>query len=404
MNAEINYAIQNGLVDLSCLQKEIEMRKRDELLGRHPYKIWKGKNGRWSTYLPDGEKGRIQRSRGSRKEIEDVVVSYWKMREENPTIREVFEEWNDRRLELKKIVNATHLRNINVFNRHYKEFGKKRIKSVDAEAFGEFLERQIPEHNLTSKAFSNLKTVTRGFLKRAKKRKLVAFNIEEMLQDLDTSDSEFLKVIKEDYEEVFDEYEMDKMISYLKENLDMLNTGILLMFVTGIRIGETVVLKHTDFKGNTFHIRRTETRFLNEDGKYVCEVKEFPKSQAGVRTAIIPEDYAWLTKRLQLLNPFEEYIFVKDKTRISTQSMRMRLKRLCKKLGIYHKSPHKIRKTYGSILLDNHVDKKLIIGQMGHTNITCTENYYHRNRRSIEKKSQIISDIPEFRIKNDKNE
>ena len=44
------------------------------------------------------------------------------------------------------------------------------------------------------------------------------------------------------------------------------------------------------------------------------------------------------------------------------------------------KSPHKIRKTYGSILLDNHIDNKLIIEQMGRTDIRCTEEHYHRNR------------------------
>ena len=76
--------------------------------------------------------------------------------------------------------------------------------------------------------------------------------------------------------------------------------------------------------------------------------------------------------------------------------MRARLWRICKKLGIYNKSPHKIRKTYGSILLDNHIDNKVIIDQMGHTDILCTEEHYHRNRKSIDVKSQLISSIPEF--------
>ncbi|MDE7030923.1 MAG: site-specific integrase, partial [Lachnospiraceae bacterium] len=57
---------------------------------------------------------------------------------------------------------------------------------------------------------------------------------------------------------------------------------------------------------------------------------------------------------------------------------------------------HKIRKTYGSILLDNHIDNKVIIDQMGHTDILCTEEHYHRNRKSIDVKSQLISSIPEF--------
>lgn len=77
--------------------------KRKELLEKHPYKIWKGKDGKWYTYLPDDKKGRVQRERNSQRGIEDVIIAYWKTQMENPTIQEIFQEWNDHRLELKKI-------------------------------------------------------------------------------------------------------------------------------------------------------------------------------------------------------------------------------------------------------------------------------------------------------------
>mgnify|MGYP002701803426 CR=1 FL=1 len=392
----MKFAIDNDMIDMSFVQEQIEMKKREEILKKHPYKIWKGKDGNWYTYLPNKEKGRVLKKKTIKKDLEDDIIEYWEDELEDPTITDVFEEWNNRRLELKKISEATHLRNCQVFNRHYEEFGKYRIKSIDENQIVEFLEEQIAYHNLTAKAFSNLKTITRGFLKRAKKRKLVMFNVEEIFNDIDISEIKFKKVIKEDYEEVFNEEEMPIIIDYLKNNPDLTNLGIMLMFVTGIRVGEVVGLKHDDFEGNTFKIRRTETRFKNENGEYVRLIKEFPKSQAGVRTAIIPKDYEWLTKSLRLQNPFDEYIFVKDGSRISTQAVRARLWRICKKLGIYNKSPHKIRKTYGSILLDNHIDNRLIIEQMGHTDILCTEEHYHRNRKSIDVKAQLISSIPEF--------
>lgn len=391
-------AANDDIMFSSYVQEILEMSRKKELLQKHPYKINQGKDGKWRTYIPDAEKGRRLIKKSSRESLENVVVSYWKAESEDPTIKEVFEEWNNRRLELQKISPGTHLRNTQIFNRHYSEMGKKRIKAVCPEEYEEFLEGQIVAHNLTAKAFSNLKTVTRGFLKRAKKRKLIGFNVEELFQELDVSESEFCKTIKEDYEEVFDEEEMPKIMEYLLVHLDTANIAILLMFLTGARVGEIVSLKHSDFSGCTFKIRRTETRF-KRDEKYICEVKEFPKSQAGVRTAIIPDEYEWLTGKIKALNPFGEYVFVKDGKRMTTQSIRMRLRRICDKLGIYRKSPHKIRKTYGSILLDNHLDNQLIISQMGHTNILCTENHYHRNRKGITKKSAIISSIPEFMIK-----
>ena len=400
-NSEIlQKAIADGIIDINTLGKQIEMNERKKYLDMHKYNIWQGeKDHKWYTYLPDHEKGRRLVKRASKSELEDEIISFFKEEEYNPTIEEVFNEWNDHRLDIKKIGNATHLRNQQIFRRHYFDFGDRKIKTVRLDEISDFLEVQIPNFNLTAKSFSNLKSITRGFLKRAKKRRLINFNVEELFQELDTTDTDFKIPIKEDFEEVFDEDEMPEMISYLSKHADMQNVAILLMFVTGARIGEIVALKHSDFEGMTFKIRRTETRY-KMDGKYVCSVKDFPKSQAGVRTVIIPKEYEWLVKKIKMLNPFSDYIFLnKNKERIHTHSIRMRLRRVCDKLGIYRKSPHKIRKTYGTILLDNNIDKQLIVGQMGHTDIVCTEKHYHRNRKSVDKKSEILSSIPDFKIK-----
>lgn len=35
---------------------------------------------------------------------------------------------------------------------------------------------------------------------------------------------------------------------------------------------------------------------------------------------------------------------------------------------------------------------------MGHSDITTSEKYYHRNRKTLKKKSEIINSIPEFTL------
>lgn len=396
----LKYAIESGMIDLQHLQAEIDMKERRQYLKQHPYSIWQGKNdNKFYTYLPDDTKKRILVRRNTKEEIQNVVINYWKEQELNPTLQEVFDEWNDRRLGLKKIVPSTHERNQQVFRRHYKGIEDKRIRSVTEDWIMDFLEQQIAIHDLTSKAFSNLKGVTKGFLKRAKRRKLIDLSIESVLNDMDLSDRDFRKVIKEDYEEVFSEEETDKMMAYLQSNLDVKNLGILLIFVTGLRVGELVALKHEDFNGNIIKIRRTEVRYADGHGKHEYCVKEFPKTEAGVRSAIIPADFTWLADRLKLLNPFGEYVFTDNGKRLTTNTIRRRLTRLCQKLNIYAKSPHKIRKTYGSILIDNNLDARLITDLMGHTNISTTEQHYHRNRKTMIKKAQIIANIPEFQAK-----
>lgn len=394
----LNYLQEEGIVNLAAVQEMLEMKKREELLSMHTFNIWQGKNGKWYTYLPDKEKGRIQRERTTKKAIEDVVVSFWKEAAENPTIEEVFNEWNDRRLKLNKIKQSTHSRNQQIFKRHFTGLNSKRIKTLLPEEIEDFLEEEIADKGLSAKAFSNLKSITRGFLKHAKRHKLISYNVEEIFDELDVSEKNFQKNHKEDAEEVFTEEELSKVIDYLTENPNMYNLGFLLMFVTGLRVGELTTLKWKDYNGMSVKVGRSETRYKDAAGKLVYEVSE-PKTEAGYRTVVIPRDYIWIMERLRAINPFTEYIFSERGERVHTYCFRNRLKTVCQKTGCIIKSPHKIRKTYGSILLDNNIDNRLIIGQMGHTNILCTENYYHRNRRNEEKKQQIISQIPEFNTK-----
>ena len=67
-------------------------------------------------------------------------------------------------------------------------------------------------------------------------------------------------------------------------------------------------------------------------------------------------------------------------------------------VDIINKSPHKIRKTYGSILLDNQVDHKLIEKQMGHTDVLTIEIHYHRDRKRIAQKMGVLNNLPEFAV------
>ena len=398
MDDVLKYAVENGMIDMTYIREQIEMNKRKELLEKHPYKIWEGKDGKWYTYLPDNEKGRRLIKRKSLRDIEDVVITQIKEDEENPTIADVFQEWNERRLELKKIAKSTYDRDAACFKRHYSDFGTRRIKSVSENEFVDFLEEQIAKFDLSAKAFGGLLSITKRFLKFAKKRGYIKFSVEESLDDMDLTGVSFKRTIKEDSDEVFDEPETDKIIAYLKDNLDVWNIGLLLMFVTGVRVGELSTLKHEDFSSDSVKIRRTETVYFDENRKRVYDIKEFPKTKAGVREIIIPADYRWILNKIKCINPWSEYVFSNQNgDRMTGACFRHRLYRICDKLGIKRRSTHKIRKTYGSILLDNNVDNRLIINQMGHTNIITTETKYHRDRRTRDKKSSIISDIPDFK-------
>ena len=105
----LKYALECGIIDLQHLREELYMKQKQHYLEMHTYSIWEGKDGKFYTYLPDKIKGRIKKKKSTREDIEKVIVDYWKQQAENPTIEEVFNEWNDRKLALKKIIWITNL-------------------------------------------------------------------------------------------------------------------------------------------------------------------------------------------------------------------------------------------------------------------------------------------------------
>ena len=62
------------------MQEQIALSKRKELLEKHPFRIWEGRNGSWYTYLPGENSKQILKKRSTTQSIEDFVCDYWKWR------------------------------------------------------------------------------------------------------------------------------------------------------------------------------------------------------------------------------------------------------------------------------------------------------------------------------------
>ena len=385
------------MLNLSYVQEKMEMSKKSELLAQHPYKVWEGKNGCWYTYLPDGRGGRTLKKRKSREDLENDIAKHQAQEADSPTVADVFLEWIDGRLETKEISKASYDRYSVDFRRFFADFGKRKIKDITELDVEEFMLKSIADFSLTAKSFGNLRILVYGIFKRAKKKKLVSFSITEVVNDLEISRNAFKKVRKDESSEVFMQDELPLVLGYLKDNLDMVNLGLLLMFVTGVRVGELVAIKAADVDGNVIHICRTESHYKDrETGKDVYVVKDTPKTVAGIRNVIVPDDYLWILRKIQQLNPSGEYLFMRRGSRVRAYTVRLRLHRVCKAVEVHDKSTHKARKTYASILLSSGVDTSTVISLMGHTDISCTEQYYHRNRKDIAAKTEVLNNIPEF--------
>lgn len=392
-NAEdlLKYAMEHGMIDLSYVQNEIQMEEKLNLLSQHPYKIWHGKDGNWYTYVPDEKSKRKLKRRKSKDEIENVIINFWKEKEENPTVSDLFFEWLNGKFDRKEIEPSTRDRYKRQFLDCFVSIADAKIKKISEYDIEKFCLNIIHEKQLTSKGFSNMRTIIFGIFKLAKKKGYIDFSISQTMNDMEISKKAFRKPENSDEEEVFLKNELSKISNYIQDNPDLINLGILLMFKTGLRIGELSALKKEDVSyDNIIHVKRTEVKYSQGHGM-IYEVRDFPKTEAGIRDVIIPDKYRWILRKIRLANPFGEYLFERNGDRIRTYVFRNRLRTICRRLNIHSKSPHKARKTYATLLLNSGVPESLVKSQMGHTEIKTTKQYYYKDMETDAEKKQRLN-------------
>jgi integrase len=165
---------------------------------------------------------------------------------------------------------------------------------------------------------------------------------------------------------------------------------VLLTFETGLRVGELSSIKWSDVDGYLLNVNKREIHYKGDDGKYIYEIVDEAKTDAGTRKVILSENAQRLLKQIRTINPFGEYVFMKDRKRIRGACFTKRLLGICKSLNITQRSEHKARKTYATKLLDAGLNDRLVISQMGHTQIETTRKHYYFNNKNIEQNKKQI--------------
>lgn len=392
----LNYLKRSDIIDLSTIEQEIEMREKKKYLDMHQYEVWQGKDGAWGTYLPDKERGRRLIKRTKKDDLEAIIIQYYQDEIDNPCFEEVFQKWVDEKYEYGDICKGTYDRYTNDFKRYFSstKFRKYRIKLITENDIEIHIRTTIREKNLSRKAYSNMRTLIMGSFKYAKKHKYTEISITSFFKDLELSRKVFKYEPKDPSTQVYLEDEIPKVLQWLKDHPSPINLGIVLCFETGLRTGELAALKPEDIEGDVLHVQRQEIKYKLESGKQAHEVVEYTKTEAGNRYIYLPKSAINIIRQIRLMNPFGEYLIMENGKRALTTSFPYRLRKACAECNVPFKSMHKIRKTYGTTLIDNDVDDSLIMSQMGHANISTTrEYYYYANKNSDHKREQIRNAI-----------
>lgn len=170
--------------------------------------------------------------------------------------------------------------------------------------------------------------------------------------------------------------EIDKLLDIkLIKPIDYRNKAMLeVLFATGTRISELINLK------------------LNQIDFDECIIRVLGK---GKKDRIIPignTALEYLALYINEYRPFilktrvSEYVFVnKNGTKMSRQGFFKILKKLVASSGIEKEvSPHTLRHSFATYLLNNGADLRVIQELLGHENLVTTEIYSHLSNKKIE--------------------
>ena len=392
----LQYAVDSGIINLESIKNVVDDMTKKEILAQHKYAIVQGSDGRWSTRVPLDDGTSAVRHRKTREELEDYLVNYYKELKKSIYIKDVFWKWMNEKLDYGEIKKQSYDKYCAEFKRFFTKDSFiciKKMKNITEEDLERFIKTTIRDMELTRKAYSGLVTLLNGIFKYGKKMGCTTISISTFIKDLYLPKNIFKKNFKDKKTEVFMEDEIPVIIGYLKENPDIWNLALLLQFETGARIGEISTLKKEDIKKHSILIRRTEVKI---DDVWKMVVSELPKTDAGYREIILPPSAQWTISKILELNPNGDFLFMDKGKRIRENTYNKRLNRICEKLNIPHRTTHKIRKTYGTTLLDSDVNDSFVAEQMGHTDVSTTRKLYYYSNKSYKTKLNQISGAISF--------
>lgn len=170
--------------------------------------------------------------------------------------------------------------------------------------------------------------------------------------------------------------EVDKLLNvktntvYEKRNKAMLEV----LYGTGVRISELC-----DLKMSNLYLK---DEFIKVMGKGSKE-RIVPINRVAIEAL---NDYLEYGRGYLMGTKVSEYVFISSRhTRITRQAFFKFLKRLCEEKGIKKNiSPHTLRHSFATHMLNNGADLRIVQDLLGHSDIATTQIYTHLSNEKLE--------------------
>lgn len=400
----LKYAIENGMIDAALVQEKIEMQKRKEILEKHPYEIWQGKNGKWYTYLPDEEKGRVLKKRVTKEAIEDDVVDFYYNEEKNKII--TFKDYFFRYAELKKeiVSSNTYERYKDDHKRYFEstDFDSYDITKVTSEQINLFIIKRTKELKLRKKAMKAMYGYIQAVFLSARINRAISENPCDFINKASyyykycqvniysieqrTVSKEQMKLLKEQFERDY-RYKPEYMPTYAVE----------LASLTGMRVGEISALTWDNVRDDVIIINKEEIYERATNTYYVVDYAKNRKPRIIPMTSEIRKHLKRVRDIEESLGYVTKYVFSDKNGRVSKRRIGECARNKSLQVGIDSKSVHAYRRTINSAMKVQGAPSVVTSSILGNTE-TVNDNYYTYDITDIQYKKEALESAYEAMI------
>lgn len=395
----MKYLEQNCIIDLSLVQEKIEMAKRDELLKKHPYKIWLGKDGNWHTYLPNEDGTRKSVKRKSQKDAENIVIQFWEAKNLH-SFKARYDIWMERQKKCGRSDNTIYK-----YEADYKRFFEKdkfeeiRVQDITDECISEFILRLLKRKEIPYRALKAMYGYMKGVFDKCIIDKLITDNPCKYI-DLPIY-KQYCKEAKPKTteERTLSESESKALLKKLNKSYEskpsyIVQYAVEFSLYTGMRVGELAGLKWEDIDSNkkTITVRRSE-KFNSKTKEYYISTTKNDKVRVIPLTAEMEQVLLRVHKVEMKYGFLGEFVFSNENGRIHSRTISDCVRnRTMSKEFCNAKSIHAIRRTLNSNLRCSGMSATVAASLLGHTEKVNEENYTY-DVSNMDYKTAIISGI-----------
>lgn len=393
----LKFAIDNGMIDLSHMEEQVNMKKREEILKKHPYNIWQDKNGFWHTYLPIENGKRKSVKRKDRDDLDNIIISYWKSKQNN-SFKERYDIWIDRQKKCGRSDNTIYKYQCD-FKRFFEKdiICKEDISRIDDEYICLFIQRLLSKKQIPYRALKSMFGYMNGVFEKAIIDKIINNNpckYVDLLTFKHLCQEEREKSVSERTLSISEKNALLKKLDSDGKPDYIVKYAVELAMYTGMRVGELAALRWVDidFSQKEITVRHSEkhNRLTNE---YTISTTKNSKIRKIPLTDEM-KDVLLRVKEAEIRKGFiSEWVFSDENGRVHSRVIsNCARNRTASKEFANQKSIHAIRRTINSDLRCNGVSPVVAASLLGHTVKVNNENYTY-DVSDMEYKTAIISDI-----------